>query len=76
MVRGPREIVYDEAIAPLMDQIIALCKQHGIPIVASFELDMDEDGPIWATTRILPEGSSRKLIVAGNILYGPHDEEV
>lgn len=30
------EVVYDEQIHPLMAQIIAICKEHGIPMLASF----------------------------------------
>ena len=77
MAQGPREIVYDEQITPLMAQVIAICKQHGIPIVASFELDTDEEeGPLFVTTRILPPGSAQKLLNAGQVLFGPDDGEV
>jgi hypothetical protein len=31
-----KEAVYDEQISPLMIQIIAICKQNGIPVFASF----------------------------------------
>lgn len=31
------EHIYDEQIAPLMTQIIAICNEHKIPMVASFE---------------------------------------
>lgn len=30
------ETVHDEKISPLMRQIIAICKEHGIPVLASF----------------------------------------
>lgn len=30
------ESVYDEKISPLMTQIIAICKEHNMPMVASF----------------------------------------
>lgn len=42
-----KETVYDEQINPLMAQIIAICKEHKIPMVASFEYgrrgDADSD---------------------------------
>lgn len=41
---APKEDAYDENIAPLMTQIIAMCKEHKIPVVASFGLDKDENG--------------------------------
>lgn len=33
-----REAAYDEHISPLMTQVIALCKEHKIPLLASFDL--------------------------------------
>lgn len=38
---GNRERVYDEKIAHLMTEIIAVCKGHGIPMMCSFALDGD-----------------------------------
>ena len=37
------EQVYDEAIAPLMDQIIAICNEHKMPMGASFCFRNGED---------------------------------
>lgn len=50
-----REAVYDEKISPLMTQIIAICKEHDIPMVASFQYNDDRpDGePQRCTTIIL-----------------------
>lgn len=51
-----REAAYDEFISPLMTQIIALCKEHQIPMVAQFQLDDkegEEDNPLYCTTSIL-----------------------
>lgn len=31
------EKVYDEQISPLMTQIIAVCKEHDLPFLATFE---------------------------------------
>lgn len=36
MIRD-NESIYDEQIAPLMSQIIAICKRHEIPMAATFE---------------------------------------
>lgn len=76
MANGPREAAYDESIAPLMEQVIALCRAHNIPVVASFELDTDDEGPLYVTTQILPEGTAQRLIDAGRVLYGPCDEDI
>lgn len=37
------EAVYDEQIAPLMSQIIAVCKAHRLPMIASFNYRSTED---------------------------------
>jgi hypothetical protein len=66
--RGPRERAYDEEINPLMAEIIRVCKQHGIPMFASFELDQrpdrDPDDPLMCTTALLGEDN-------GFTSYGP-----
>lgn len=36
------EKVYDEQIAPLMDKIIAICKEHNIPLACSFQYAPDD----------------------------------
>lgn len=41
---GPREIVYDEEIHPLVSKLIDMCVECGIPIVIGVELDNAEDG--------------------------------
>jgi len=38
-----REEVYDAKVAPLMGKVIALCKEHDIPLFADFYLDMDAE---------------------------------
>jgi hypothetical protein len=50
------EAVYDAEIAPLMDQIIAVCKREHIPLLASFQLtgNEDEQGSLLCTTALLP----------------------
>lgn len=52
------EQVYDEKIAPLMTQIIAICKEHRIPVVASFAYarNADEDDTALCTTVLPFEG--------------------
>jgi hypothetical protein len=54
----PREDAYDEHIAPLMTQIIALCKEHGIPMAMTFELDLsddsaDDEDPLMCSTILI-----------------------
>lgn len=46
-----KESLYDERIAPLVSQIIALCKEAKINMAMTFALDHDEDGePLYCTT--------------------------
>jgi len=52
MEQWTKEDVYDEQIAPLMAQIIAICKEHRIPLVAQFNYAADDEGPSFCTTII------------------------
>jgi hypothetical protein len=68
--RGPRERIYDEEFAPLVGRLIELSKRHRIPMVASFELDDDEDnGPMLCTTAILEKGDDERLWKARRAIY-------
>lgn len=51
-----KEAVYDEEISPLMDKIIAICKEHSIPLVCSFQYvhAAEEDGGDGMCTTCLP----------------------
>lgn len=73
--RMSREVIYDEQIAPLMRQIIALCKEHDIPMVSSFQYNDDRpDGEAaLCTTVILPGGpaSCAALQEAARVIYRP-----
>jgi len=44
MTEWTKEDVYDEQISPLMSQIIAICKEHRIPLVAQFNYADEPDG--------------------------------
>lgn len=39
-----RERVYDDEISPLIAKVVAICKEHDIPMVASFQLNDDREG--------------------------------
>ena len=48
-----KEDVYDDQISPLMREIINICNEHGIPMIASFTYEVCEDrGPCRCTTLI------------------------
>lgn len=40
-----KEQVYDNQISPLMQQIITVCKEQGIAMMASFDIAHKEEGP-------------------------------
>lgn len=46
------EDVYDDQISPLMIQIIAICREHRLPMIASFAFRNGEDGPDLCTTSL------------------------
>lgn len=52
------EAVYDEQIAPLMTQIIAICKEHGIPMAATFEYEPEG----YCSTTLPFDGCARELV--------------
>ena len=60
-----KEEIYDEQISPLMQKIIAITREHGIAMVASFDLAHDGEGPngedcskLTCTTH-LPDGDNK-----------------
>lgn len=60
-----KEQAYDEKISPLMQQIIAITREHGIAMVASFDIAHDGEGPngedcssLTCTTH-LPDGEEK-----------------
>lgn len=59
------EQIYDEQVNPLMQQIIAICKEHGIPMMASFQLesydDVEQPSPLMCST-VLPGNQAGPLI--------------
>jgi hypothetical protein len=44
------EDIYDTKIAPIMTQIIALCKEHQLSMIASFAYRHDAEGYDYCTT--------------------------
>jgi hypothetical protein len=54
------EKIYDEQIAPLLLEVATLCKEHGLPMVATVWFDGEDSG----TTRIPPEGEHPPFVLA------------
>jgi hypothetical protein len=51
-----REAIYDAQISPLMAQIIAICKEHKIPMLADFDLNSEETPELKCTSCLLDSG--------------------
>lgn len=47
--------IYDEHIAPLMDQVIRVCQAHKIALLASFCLYDAKGEPLLCTTSLLSD---------------------
>lgn len=51
------ESVYDEKISPLLNQIIAICNEHKMPMIASFAYEHSEEkGTCCCSTNLVFEG--------------------
>ena len=40
-----KEEIYDSLISPLMQQIVAICREHGIAMLMDFAIGHDGEGP-------------------------------
>lgn len=65
------ETIYDKRIAPLMEEIIAICREYHIPVVASYQLNSEED-PLLCTTALRLDEADPRLRSALNVLYHNH----
>jgi hypothetical protein len=50
-----KEQIYDEQVSPLMAQILAVCKEHKIAMVASFAIPSGTDADLLCTSALLDE---------------------
>ncbi|EXU74338.1 hypothetical protein ABW286_05035 [Erwinia papayae] len=68
------ESIYDEQIAPLMTQIITICKTHQMPMMCSFAYrNDDKTGMNFCSTalngfedRLVPEYTQAVRVMRGN----------
>ncbi len=70
------EAVYDDKISPLMKQIIEICREHEMPMVASFCYRRDEEGgnDVANTTLPFDDRQPERLAHATNAVYGRYDQ--
>lgn len=57
--KTPKEGIYDERVAPLMEQIISICEDADIAMFAHFGLD-GPDGEHQACTTALEQGATKE----------------
>jgi len=56
------ESVYDAEIQPLMEKILAICKEHKLPVFATFLYANDPNGDAdYCTTNLMPEEWNRPI---------------
>lgn len=71
-----KEQVYDSQISPLMAQIIKIAQEHGIAMMASFDIAHDGEGPngedcsSLTCSTLLPDGDNKhnEVFVRANAL--------
>jgi hypothetical protein len=55
------EQIYDEQVAPLIAQIVALCEEHRLPMMASFIYEHSEETGTGACTTLINDIPGRKF---------------
>lgn len=60
-----KEVVFDALISPLVVQVLRLCKEHGISMVAHFDISGPEDPELLVSSQLADgEGKWSELIDA------------
>nr|WP_319555972.1 hypothetical protein [uncultured Vibrio sp.] len=54
-----KEQIYDEKISPLMQQIIHICQDNNITMLASFSIPTEESPSLACTTALLSNDSDQ-----------------
>jgi hypothetical protein len=70
------EHVYDREIAPLMAQILTICEQHHLPMVAAFAFSSAHDGDevgICTSALLYPKRQPVPLCMALHAVEPPPD---
>lgn len=66
---GPRERAFDQHVAPLVDQLIAVAREHGIPLFATFALD---DGRTCTTSAPIDGDAVGEQLLRRLVLVARH----
>ncbi len=60
-----KEVVFDALISPLVVQVLRLCKEHGISMVAHFDISGPEDPDLLVSSQLADgDGNWSELIDA------------
>ncbi len=66
------EAIYDAQIYPLMAQVIAICQEHRIPMLATFQYKQEDqdhgEEASWCTSRIPFKGEHPRMEEACNVM--------
>lgn len=58
-----KEDIYDNEISPLMAKIIAICKEHDMPLAATVQYANEEDGGAAYCTTMIPGTRSDERVI-------------
>ena len=66
-----KENIYDEEIAPLMNQILRICREHKIAMLAHFAVPSESDKYLVCTSALLKNEfePTENMLEAIRILY-------
>lgn len=66
-----KEQVYDEQLYPLMEKVIAICREHEIPLVCTFQYGDDGEDAMLCTTVITTFQRTHALMLDLARHHGP-----
>lgn len=70
-----KEDIYDKQITPLVEELIEICREHDIPMLASFAYkNTEEDGIMLCSTYINPPHRHTPNLQKGLSVIAPEDE--
>lgn len=69
------EPIYDEQIAPLMTEIIRICREHGLPFICSFAYRYSKEDGYDCCTSYVEDAKTKPRMpaefrVAVELIYG------
>ena len=72
-----KEMIYDEEIAPLMNEILKVCQANKIAMLAQFATPSESDADLVCTSALVKTEykPSREMIKAFYVLHGTNQGE-